>query len=268
MAKIITMMYYKIFKPNLSCQGFRFVIGKTYRAKRRIIMCENGFHCCNQAIECLKYYKPPYRLCEVSIGSENYTEGDKTVTREITIVREIVDDEFKSLLTGHVTNFDGVKYWYKDGLLHRENDLPAIECPCGHKEWYIQGKLHREDDMPAKIDYGVTHYWYREESNHYKFPVASDKSICLQSWFKEGKLHRDQDLPAVIYADGSQLWFKEGKLHRDGDLPAKIYCCRYKEWYKNGIKFRDNGLPVQTHLDFDGQEWYRDDNGNKIYVEN
>ena len=46
----------------------------------------------------------------------------------------------------------GNKYWYLNGLCHRENDLPAVEGFNGTKEWFINGKLHRENDKPA-IEY-------------------------------------------------------------------------------------------------------------------
>ena len=37
---------------------------------------------------------------------------------------------------------NGTKFWYKDGLRHRENG-PAIIYYNNHKEWYRDGKLHR-----------------------------------------------------------------------------------------------------------------------------
>ena len=41
------------------------------------------------------------------------------------------------------------KYWYKNGLIHRENDKPAFEYFDGGKFWYINGKRHRENDKPS-----------------------------------------------------------------------------------------------------------------------
>ena len=46
----------------------------------------------------------------------------------------------------------GPKFWFSNGKLHRENDLPAIEWSNGTKWWYFNGKLHRENDLPA-IEY-------------------------------------------------------------------------------------------------------------------
>jgi hypothetical protein len=40
--------------------------------------------------------------------------------------------------------YDGTKYWYLNGKIHRE-DGPAIEGASGYKVWYLKGELHRED---------------------------------------------------------------------------------------------------------------------------
>jgi len=44
---------------------------------------------------------------------------------------------------------DGTKYWYKDGLLHRDNHKPAVICYDGNKYWYKDGLLHRDNHKPA-----------------------------------------------------------------------------------------------------------------------
>jgi len=44
---------------------------------------------------------------------------------------------------------DGSRSWYKDGMRHRHNGLPAIEWVNGTKFWFKDGKLHRDNDLPA-----------------------------------------------------------------------------------------------------------------------
>src|SRR3990167_3422820 len=44
---------------------------------------------------------------------------------------------------------NGTQKWRKNGLLHRENDLPACIWANGMNEWYKDGQLHRENDLPA-----------------------------------------------------------------------------------------------------------------------
>jgi hypothetical protein len=86
---------------------------------------------------------------------------------------------------------NGDQYWYKNGVRHREGDLPAVITANGIQYWYKNGKQHREGDLPAYINADGT-----------------------QEWYKNGKLHREGDLPAVIYVNGIQAWYKNGVLHR------------------------------------------------------
>ena len=105
----------------------------------------------------------------------------------------------------------GNQDWYRDGKLHRDNDLPAMIRALGTQKWYKDGKLHREGDLPAVI-------W----------------ANGTQNWYKYGKQHRDGDLPAEIWSNGTQVWCKDGKCHRDGDLPAGIGANGTQYWYKDG----------------------------------
>ena len=84
------------------------------------------------------------------------------------------------------------QFWYKDGRLHRDGDLPAITRANGSQRWYKDGEKHRDGDLPAEI-------------------YASGTQV----WYKDGKRHRDGDLPAAIYADGTQYWYIEGVLCKD-----------------------------------------------------
>ena len=55
----------------------------------------------------------------------------------------------------------GKKIWYRNGKLHRDEDLHAIENSNG-KFWYKNGKLHRDGDLPAEEwSHGVK-AWYKK----------------------------------------------------------------------------------------------------------
>ena len=41
-----------------------------------------------------------------------------------------------------------------NGLIHRENNLPAIEYSNGSKEWYLYGKLYKKTN-PTKFSYDL-----------------------------------------------------------------------------------------------------------------
>lgn len=86
--------------------------------------------------------------------------------------------------------------WYRDGVLHRDDDEPAAIWISGARQWYRDGLLHRDNDKPA-----VT------------------RANGSQEWWRHGQRHRDDDKPAVI-ADGTQMWYRNGLLHRDDNKPA------------------------------------------------
>lgn len=226
------MTYYKAFHPDLTGHnGYKFEIGKTYQIQGKLRICENGFHCCKNILSCLWYYDLPCRFCEVTIGSNYITELDKTVTNEITIGRELIGDELESLLTGKLETANE-QVWYKNGLRHRDGDLPAAIGMNGIYYWFKNGKLHRENDLPAII-----------------------QADGLQEWYKDGKLHRENDLPAIIDTSGNREWYKDGNKHRDNDLPAVIWADGRQEWYMNGKLHRDNDLPVIIWT-YECQEWH------------
>jgi hypothetical protein len=57
---------------------------------------------------------------------------------------------------------DLAQRWYQHGMLHRDNDQPAIMYPTGYKEWYQYGKLHRDNDQPARILSDGSKMWYKD----------------------------------------------------------------------------------------------------------
>jgi hypothetical protein len=77
---------------------------------------------------------------------------------------------------------DGYLYYYKSGLLHRE-DGPAKSHCCGDKFWYWEGMHHRIKN-PATI-------------------LASN----YKAWWKYDQRHR-LNAPAVIhaYCDEKEYW--------------------------------------------------------------
>lgn len=97
--------------------------------------------------------------------------------------------------------------WYKDGLLHRENDLPSTIYHDNYcKIWHKYGKRHRDGDLPAFINLDG-----------------------LQEWWVNGYHHRDNDKPVIIrdnifyykndisyeYNNDVMIYEYVGKLNRD-----------------------------------------------------
>lgn len=125
-----------------------------------------------------------------------------------------------ALLTSLVNLCVPLTVWLKNGEIHRDDDLPAIQCLDGTKMWAQHGHVHRDGDRPAIMCGGT---WI---------------------WCRLGIRHRDGDLPAVMRQmgkdgkqdwGGSREWWVMGSRHRDGDKPAvEEPWMRRNRWYRHG----------------------------------
>lgn len=127
---------------------------------------------------------------------------------------------------------DGSFFWYKNGLIHRENDLPAIIFPNGDQFWFVNGKAHRNEDKPSAIFSSGRKEWHKNGLLHRSAQIFQDGSTGLQ-------------LPAIEDPkNAAKYWYKYGLLHRDDDLPA-IEVGATKRWFSNGVQHRNFG-PAET----------------------
>ena len=84
---------------------------------------------------------------------------------------------------------DGNKYWYLNGLLHRE-DGPAIEYTDGTKRWFLYNCRHREDGPAIEFSNG-NKSWYLN-NNKYSFeewlqqtPLSSQEKVKLRLQYED-----------------------------------------------------------------------------------
>ena len=85
------MKGYKVFNSNWTCRGFQYEVGKTYEHSGDIEPCNKGFHFCEKAIDCFNYYSfdSNNKVAEIEAIGKVKTDGNKSVTDKIKIVREI-----------------------------------------------------------------------------------------------------------------------------------------------------------------------------------
>ena len=87
-----TITAYKGFDADLSCRGFRFELGGTYRHDGKVAACESGFHACAHPLDVFRHYPPATsRYAVVELGGETarHHEDSKIAAAEITIRAEI-----------------------------------------------------------------------------------------------------------------------------------------------------------------------------------
>ena len=93
------MKGYKAFDKNLKCRGMQFEVGKIYNQSGELKICENGFHFCANILDVYNYYEKSTdtRICEVEALDIIQTEGDKSCTRKLKIIRELSDKELLNI---------------------------------------------------------------------------------------------------------------------------------------------------------------------------
>jgi hypothetical protein len=126
------------------------------------------------------------------------------------------------------SHFFGAQIWYKNGVEHRDGDLPAVISADGSAKYYCyDGYCHRDGDLPA-IESGACKRWYVHGTLH---RVGGPAKIVVQPscteyfYYQNGYCHRDERddegnlLPAVFSepSDSDEQFYIEGyRKNRDG----------------------------------------------------
>lgn len=115
---------------------------------------------------------------------------------------------YQKVATHYVTGNSKIAY-YKNGVLHREGDKPAVVSydPNGWiicEQYYEYGRLHRTGDKPALIIY---------ES------IYGD--IGCEKYYRDGRLHRDGNKPAFIIYDKNTGAIEYEHYYEDGNQYEK-----------------------------------------------
>ena len=94
------MKGYKVFNPDWTCRGFQYEVGKTFVDLKKPTICECGFHFCEKPADCFNYYDfdSNNKVAEVEATGEIDTDGIKTCTNRIRILREVSWEEVLELV--------------------------------------------------------------------------------------------------------------------------------------------------------------------------
>src|SRR5574344_1785125 len=91
---------FKVFNQDWTCRDFQYKVGETFTHNGNIEMCGSGFHFCKKASDCFNYYNfdSNNKVAEVEAIGLVETEGSKSVTDKIVIVREILWQELLTIV--------------------------------------------------------------------------------------------------------------------------------------------------------------------------
>jgi hypothetical protein len=79
----------------------------------------------------------------------------------------------------------GTKIWYNaKRKLHRDNDLPAVECADRSKHWSVNRKQHRDNDLPAVELANGNKLWYVNNMRHRLDGLLTIENVNgYKSWY-------------------------------------------------------------------------------------
>ncbi|WP_043312953.1 DUF7666 domain-containing protein, partial [Pseudomonas sp. PI1] len=83
---------YKGFNQDLTCRGYQFEIGGTYKHEGDVEACASGFHACEYPLDVLGYYRPAgsrFALVEQSGDLSRHDGDSKVASRKISIKAEL-----------------------------------------------------------------------------------------------------------------------------------------------------------------------------------
>ena len=86
---------YKVFDPDWTCSGKQYTCPGKFEEEGELEVCGHGMHFCQTAANCFNYYSfnSKNKVAEVIAYGEVKTDGDKSCTDKLEIVREIPWDE-------------------------------------------------------------------------------------------------------------------------------------------------------------------------------
>ena len=84
---------YKVFRPDWTCKGFQYEVGKIFEEDVKPSCCNRGFHFCKELKDCFNYYSfdPNNKVAKViALGEiDEELDNSKCCTNKIQIVEEI-----------------------------------------------------------------------------------------------------------------------------------------------------------------------------------
>ena len=90
---------FKGFNEDLTCRGFRYEIGKTYKHNGEVELCRSGFHFCRKLKDVHHFYNlKTSRICEIEADGKIDDDGVKSVCSRMRIVREVSREEIWSII--------------------------------------------------------------------------------------------------------------------------------------------------------------------------
>ena len=212
---------YKVFNPDWTCSGKQYTCPGKFEEEGELEVCGHGMHFCQTAANCFNYYSfnSKNKVAEVIAYGEVKTDGDKSCTDKLEIVREIPWDEVLRITnigknctgrcnTGDCNTGDWNKSSYNTGCFNTEEQkIMLFNKPSNmtYREWlksdarwllnqipkYVVKWVYKEDMTDEEK---AAHPTYETTGGYLK---VLDESECCQLWWN-GLSDKDKSIIKAI----------------------------------------------------------------------
>jgi hypothetical protein len=207
------MKAYKGFNKDMTCRGFQYEEGKEYTTDTASL-CNNGFHACENPLDCFSYYAPGesvYHEVEIDDNGERHKEDTKVVGKRIKVGAELsvanickLHFEYvKARTTNEHTDIDkasaGDSGSASAGAFGSASAGDSGSASAGYRGSAVSGgkssvgnsgiALARGNDCLIKGGIGSILLIAKEESNSYdikdwKAAIVDGEKIKADTWYK------------------------------------------------------------------------------------
>ena len=207
---------------NGECKDQLYEVGKTYTLDGELIMCEKGFHFCEDLIDVFKYYNPnkDIKVFKIEALGNIKTFDDKSVTDKIMILEEVDLSNMVLEKDGYKRCFDckcnyikeegPYDYWAKYEYDSNKNRIKEVNANGFLIEWeYDENSnlIRREtsDGHWAKYEYDSNNNIIKEEHSDgfwikYEYDENNNIIKCEDSYGWLEKYEYDENNYLIEYS--------------------------------------------------------------------
>lgn len=216
---------FKVFNPDWTCnpngKPFQYEVGGIYEEDVKPMVCDRGFHFCEKAADCFNYYQfnPENKVAEVIALGEVDSDGTKSCTNKIQIVREIPWQELLEIVntgkgctglcnSGDCNSGDWNKTNFSNGCFNTvEPKIHLFNKPSAwtYRDWLNSEARYLLNQIPGDV---LEYIWLDDMTDEEKaaHPEAEttggylkvlDNSECAVIWWR-GLSDRQKNIIAAI----------------------------------------------------------------------
>ena len=255
------MRGYKALNEDMSSKygDMTYELNKEYEIEGKLIMCENGYHFCNELFNVYYYYPSDSRVFEIdTLDGEIIEKGDKYCTNKIKIIKEISEDEINKYIEDNLdilindpnpnVREEKEKKGYGLDILISDEDSEVKEAVAN--QGYGLDKLINDEDLYIRLEvvkqgYGLDKL-INDEDPFVRVAVArqgygldiliNDKNPYVRAavanqGYGLDKLINDEDL--YIRAEVARQGYGLDKLINDEDPYVRERARTAKQLYEN-----------------------------------